>query len=109
MLTRFVMILFKLKLNQIVMIFVLNIMSLILNVLLAILAVTVLSQHPVNRILIRSSLDSQFGCWLTIRNNEELLDFRTNCPLGNTTEEVELNKLMQFISPTKAYLFTEMN
>ena len=82
-----------------------NIMNPGVIVLLSVLAVLAEGQHPVNRIVIKSSLDSSFGCWFTIRNTEQMLDFRTECPLGNTTDQPNRNSLMQFIPPKQAYLF----
>ena len=73
--------------------------------MLSVLAVFSYGQHPVNRIVIKSSFDSSFGCWFTIRNTEQMLDFRTDCPLGNSTDQPHRNSLMQFIPPKEAYLF----
>ena len=51
-------------------------------------------EQQVNSVSIQGNLDSVFGCWLTIKNTEQILDLRTDCRLGNSTDTPGLNRLV---------------
>ena len=76
-------------------------------VLVALLVTSLLAEArpQVNRVSIQGGLDSVFGCCLSIRNTEQMLDLRTDCKLGNHTEAPGLNRLLQLIPDKKAYYF----
>ena len=80
----------------------------ILILLLTFLITITLSQQSVNRVVIRGGLDSSFGCWLTVSNDQQMLDLRTTCPIGNNSERIGLSKMIQFIPEKKAYYFKEL-
>ena len=69
------------------------------------IAITVYSQETINKVTIRGGLDSVFGCWLTLRNSEQLLDIRTNCMIGNATDRTRFSQLVELIPVKKAYYF----
>ena len=49
------------------------------------LVAMVASQGLINRVRIEDKAEGTGECWLRIDNTEEILDFRTTCPLGNMT------------------------
>ena len=70
------------------------------------LAVSLAQAKPqVNRVSIQGGLDSVFGCWLAIKNTEQMLDLRTDCKLGNWSETPGLNRFLQLVPAKKAYYF----
>lgn len=64
------------------------------------------SQSLINRVRVDGAQPSG-GCWLRIVNTEEVLDFRTDCLLGNQTDAPGYQALIQFIKPKAAYLINE--
>lgn len=53
--------------------------------LTGLLVIMVCSQSLINRVRVDGAQPSD-GCWLRIVNTEEVLDFRTDCLLGNQTD-----------------------
>jgi hypothetical protein len=77
-----------------------------IQLLLAATLITLAAAHElVNRVSLTGSIDPQAHCWFTIRNSEQLLDLRTNCPIGNQTERLGFNLLLQLVPSGKAYFF----
>lgn len=71
--------------------------------LLSLLLELVLSQSLINRLKIVGD-ESAAGCWLKLRNTEEIIDLRTNCRLPNGTDSPKYQTLLNFIKPKASYL-----
>lgn len=60
----------------------------------------------INRVKVEGSQEKG-DCWLRIVNTQEILDFRTDCLLANSSERPSYERLIQFVKPKAAYLIKE--
>lgn len=68
-------------------------------VVVGIMLALAVGQNLVNRVRVEDKALGTGECWLRVVNTEEILDFRSDCPLGNMTHAPNYQILMQFLKP----------